>query len=237
MTEAIREQLSAFVDGELSPVEAELLLKRVERDPALRAALDRYLLLGASIRSETTGAPSRDFAARVTGALDREQRKSTSWVANVRAHRKPFYFAVGGSAVAASLVALVMVLSPVTPVDLNGQPNLVASDQSSVQSSPSSLSSENAPTVIPADAVRASQLRQHVENSYGNTTVVSQGGNGRLASYVMAHSQYSSPLSRRNVLTGLLVEEGDEQSVQAPVRTPMDQASGSSSSDGAMAIR
>jgi sigma-E factor negative regulatory protein RseA len=233
MTEAIREQLSAFVDGELSPVEAELLLKRVERDPALRAALDRYLLLGAGIRSETTGSPSRDFAARVTGALDREQRNANSWVARLRTNRKPLYIALGGGAVAASIVALVMVLAPAATNHLNPEVNLVASEQSS--------SNNDLPTVIPAAAVRASQLRQQVENSYGNTAnnaaMVSQGDNRRLASYVMAHSQYSSPLSRRNVLTGLLVEESDSDPLDAPVKPQLDRAGASSSSDRAMAIR
>ena len=39
--------------------------------------------------------------------------------------------------------------------------------------------------------------------------------NGRLANFVVAHSEYSSPLGRRNVLTGLVAEDVSvEQSVE-----------------------
>jgi hypothetical protein len=40
--------------------------------------------------------------------------------------------------------------------------------------------------------------------------------NGRLANFVVAHSEYSSPLGRRNVLTGLVADD-------VPVDQPVDQ--------------
>ena len=220
MTEAIREQLSAFVDGELSPVEAELLLKRVERDPALRSALDRYMLLGAAIRSDTSGSPSRDFAARVAGAIDKEQRgvaSVASWAARLRRKRSGDRWAkpAMGGAVAACVVALAMLFVPRlsndgVPVSGGG---VIASTDGAVVS-PVNGATGTGPTVIPAEAVRASQLRQQLESRYSNELPVLQvdGGN-RLATYMMAHSQYSSPLSRRNVLTGLLADEVSDEAV------------------------
>jgi sigma-E factor negative regulatory protein RseA len=215
MTEAIREQLSAFVDGELSPVEAELLLKRVDRDPALRATLDSYLLLGAAIRSETTGAPSRDFAARVAKAVDAEQSGTTkvlSWATRLTrrpdGRRKSMWMAVGGSVVAASVVALAILITPHVSQNVPNSPETMAATNSAANSVISNAqTTADEPTVIPADVVRASQLRQQVENEWS-----SQRDSTRLASYVVAHSQYASPLSRRNALTGLLVEEstGDD---------------------------
>ena len=52
MSERIKEQLSAFLDGELPEPESALLLKRLERDDDLRGALSRYSLIGAVLRSD-----------------------------------------------------------------------------------------------------------------------------------------------------------------------------------------
>ena len=50
MSERLHEQLSALLDGELPAGEAELLLVRLQRDPALRATLARYTVAGDAIR-------------------------------------------------------------------------------------------------------------------------------------------------------------------------------------------
>ncbi len=44
MSEQIREQVSAFLDGELPDSETELLLKRLTRDGELRESFGRYAL-------------------------------------------------------------------------------------------------------------------------------------------------------------------------------------------------
>ena len=44
MTDRIKEQLSAFLDGELPEPESALLLKRLERDDELRGALSRMTI-------------------------------------------------------------------------------------------------------------------------------------------------------------------------------------------------
>ena len=53
MSEQIREQVSAFLDGELPNSETELLLKRLTRDPELRESFGRYALIGESLRGGT----------------------------------------------------------------------------------------------------------------------------------------------------------------------------------------
>ena len=50
MSEQIREQVSAFLDGELPNSESELLLKRLTRDGVLRESFGRYALIGEAIR-------------------------------------------------------------------------------------------------------------------------------------------------------------------------------------------
>lgn len=208
MNETIREQLSAFIDGELSPSEAELFVKRLERDPALGAALDRYMMAGAAIRTQTAVGPSTDFAARVAIAIaDEKSGARPAWASRWR--RKPSRWTrplVGGVA-AAGVFALSMLLFPQwSNRDVAVTPTVAASAPTSA----------GQPVVIPAEVVRASQLRQQMElYSNGLAPQVQQGG--RLATYVMAHSQFSSPLNRRNVLTGLLVEDADDPTATTEV--------------------
>ena len=72
MTDRIKEQLSAFLDGELPDPESALLLKRLERDDELRGALSRYSLIGAVLRSDGDVPAARQVAARVSAAIARE---------------------------------------------------------------------------------------------------------------------------------------------------------------------
>jgi sigma-E factor negative regulatory protein RseA len=196
MTLAIREQLSAFVDGELSPAEAELFLKRVERDASLRQALDRYLVMSEALRSHSASGPSRDFAARVSQAIAKEtgNPKQTAWqsLRPVTRWARP----MAGGAVAASVLAAMLFVVP------NFQGN-----DATLTARDSGTESGTTATIIPAEAVRAAQARQQAEMYPSDMPVLQVSNGGRLAGYVMAHSEYASPLGRRNVLTGLLAEE------------------------------
>jgi len=70
MTDQIREQMSALLDGELAPGELGLLVRRMERDAALRRAFGNYVLAGESLRAPGCIIASPGFAARVSAALD-----------------------------------------------------------------------------------------------------------------------------------------------------------------------
>jgi sigma-E factor negative regulatory protein RseA len=201
MTDAIREQLSAFVDGELSAAEAELFLKRVERDAALRQSLDRYLLMSEALRSQSAGGPSRDFASRVATAIEMETAvpHKTGW----RMPRSRWAMPVAGGAVAASVLAAAVFFAP----------RLTGTDGGAFASREGVATEYAEQTIIPADAVRAAQARLAAEYP-SDMPVLQVSDGGRLAGYVMAHSEYSSPLGRRNVLTGLLSEE---QAGEGPV--------------------
>ena len=52
MNEAIRMQVSAFVDGELPENEAELLVRRLSQDAVLRQQVAEYLAIGRIMRGE-----------------------------------------------------------------------------------------------------------------------------------------------------------------------------------------
>jgi negative regulator of sigma E activity len=52
MTEEIQDQISAFVDDELSLDECMFLVRRFERDPQARRRVASYLTIGAALRGE-----------------------------------------------------------------------------------------------------------------------------------------------------------------------------------------
>lgn len=102
MSEQVLEQLSAFMDGELPAAEERLLLARLERDPALRAAWERYHMVSDVMR-DALPRQRVSVADRVMAELDQvptpRRRRVSGWL-------KPAV----GVAVAAS-VAMVAVIS------------------------------------------------------------------------------------------------------------------------------
>ena len=104
MSEQIREQVSAFLDGELPNSETELLLKRLTRDGELRESFGRYALIGEAIRGNSRGLVTKNFAGRVNLAIDGEPVTASGQVRESRAPRwwRPF----AGVAVAAGVAAV-----------------------------------------------------------------------------------------------------------------------------------
>src|SRR6266851_7605869 len=108
MSEQIREQVSAFLDGELPNSETELLLKRLTRDGELRESFGRYALIGEAIRGTTRGGLiTRGFTGRVNLAIDGEAIPANGHVPQTRGPRwwRPF----AGAAVAAGVAAVAVV--------------------------------------------------------------------------------------------------------------------------------
>jgi len=198
MTAPIQEQLSAFCDGELSAAEAELLLKRLQRDPQLRATAGRYGLIGEALRSTQAGGPSREFAAQISKAIEREALPHRAW-RPVVGWLKP----VAGGAIAAGVAAVALVSLRITP--LSNTTVVAAVDAGTGSSSSQPVEVRTVPAAANADA--APRYTVPTNNSNRTAPPILMMNGGRLASFVIAHSEYSSPLGQRNVLTGLLVED------------------------------
>jgi negative regulator of sigma E activity len=83
MTEQINDQISAFIDNELSADESALLVRRFERDTEARARAMRYTLIGASLRGELLEPhPSvlrRRIAAALSGAMPNVPKVRERW--------------------------------------------------------------------------------------------------------------------------------------------------------------
>ncbi len=64
----MKENLSAWMDGELSAEQARPLLPQLSRDPGLRAGWDYYHLIGDALR----GVQGPDLCAKICARLDAE---------------------------------------------------------------------------------------------------------------------------------------------------------------------
>lgn len=69
MNDALKIQLSAFVDGELPENESELLVRRLGQDIVLRQQVAEYLQLGRLIRGEQELAGMSQLRGRIGAAL------------------------------------------------------------------------------------------------------------------------------------------------------------------------
>lgn len=247
MSERLHEQLSALLDGELPAGEAELLLARLQRDPALRATLARYTLTGDAIRVASLQAAvqvepvaSAGFAARISAAIEAEEQQQASVLAGMnvlpaaraevapplaaparRARRgslRRWLQPLGGVAVAAGVAGLALMVVPQGPIGSPGgsQPVQVAAAPVSAPVPALVAVVEPAALLAAASAGDSARLLPGLDSARepaSYTTPLSPGGPAptfipaaELASYVVAHSDVSGPLARRNVLTGLAAE-------------------------------
>lgn len=116
MNDKAREQLSAFLDGELEPQEQELFLARLSRDASERQRLERYAVIGAAIRNEVRVDRPASIADGVMAKLASERSPAVhSLDAEVpaRGRLSAWLKPVAGLAVAASVATVTIVaISP-----------------------------------------------------------------------------------------------------------------------------
>jgi len=169
MTDQIREQISALLDGELAVGETSLLVRRMERDAELRRVFASYVLAGESLHSPGGVIASRGFAVRVSAALDEgaavEVPASTPMGGLPQRWRRP----LAGAAVAAgAALAAVLLVSP------EGGRNQFAGGGTVAPARPAAV------MVLPVG---------------GASPTLAE--NQRLAGYLVAHGQYATPIGRR----------------------------------------
>lgn len=208
MTERIKEQLSAFLDGELPDPESALLLKRLERDDDLRGALSRYSLIGAVLRSDGDVPAARQVAARVSAAIAKEPFRGVSFI------RIPSRVAVlraaAGLAVAASVAfgAVVLVQQSSSQDPPGAEAVMAQADMSPVQPVSDEIDVVDAPAkiyVTPPATDRPAGIPP-----------------AELANYLVAHYGYASPLARRSVGAGLISDDDPSLVDGAPPGEPND---------------
>src|SRR5690606_34329775 len=107
MNDALRMQVSAFVDGELAENETELLLRRLSQDAALRQLVAQYLTIGRALRGEREIPGMADLRGRIAAALGEEQPSETLPATAGPGFR--WLRPVAGMAVAATVAGLALV--------------------------------------------------------------------------------------------------------------------------------
>ena len=70
MNEGIKNQISAFVDGELPEAEAQLLLRRLSQDVELRQQAAEYFAIGRALRGQGSVAEIGGLRGRIAAAID-----------------------------------------------------------------------------------------------------------------------------------------------------------------------
>jgi sigma-E factor negative regulatory protein RseA len=198
MSEQIREQVSAFLDGELPNSETELLLKRLTRDSELREGFGRYALIGEAIRGTSRGLLTKGFTGRVNFAIDGEAVPADGHAPEIRSPRwwRPF----AGTAVAAGVAAIAIVALQQRAVVPAPRPALTVVAQNTAP----------AQGAVPVPAPREAISYTVPATSPEATVAVAPA---RLTNYVFAHSKYSSGLAQRGVLADLLIEADEQQPV------------------------
>ncbi|MDP9012519.1 MAG: sigma-E factor negative regulatory protein [Pseudomonadota bacterium] len=184
MSEQIREQVSAFLDGELPSSETELLLKRLMRDAELRESFGRYALVGECLRGGAPARLSQGFAVRINRAIDGEPPVVGPQPARAPSGRwwRPF----AGVAVAAGVAAVAVVALQQRAI----APTMRAALPSTAQNA----------VIAPARPKEA--ISYTVPDASGAVPAVLPAA--RLTNYVFAHSNYSSVMGQNDVLNDLL---------------------------------
>jgi negative regulator of sigma E activity len=217
-------------DGELSAAECELLARRLSRDEALRAQWSRYALMGAALRAErgvklhdrvarrvqvqvaleaaygdvasvdvNPARPAAVQPARATGLADRWMRVA-----------RPVF----GAGIAAGVAAMSILwlrgqetpesLLAAEPVTVEYSPEPVGTTVA-LQETPVVANSPVARERVDAGMTNGEPFRYSTPAPSAQRSVAPPA---RLANYVVAHSEYSGPLSRRLALLGLVGSDG-----------------------------
>ncbi|MCH7830021.1 MAG: hypothetical protein IIB75_05575 [Proteobacteria bacterium] len=116
MNDAIRMQLSAYVDGELPENEAELLLRRMSQNVELRREVAEFLAIGRMLRGEPGIAGADRLVERVAAAID-DRPVDTEEVPDSRAAARDIRPLVGFAIVATVALAAIFGLQQIRGVD------------------------------------------------------------------------------------------------------------------------
>ena len=197
MNEELDSQLSAMFDDELPPGECELLARRLSRDEPLKARWGRYAIMSAVIRAERGVRLNAPLAGRVNAVLLAEPALAAQAAPrDRRATRLRWWQPLAGSAVAAGVAAVsILWLRSHTP-DAPLAARVI---------SPAAVGT--APAAAPQGEIYTVPVPKPPAALVPST---------ELANYVVAHSMFSPPVARRNLLSAFLTSEPAAAGTEEP---------------------
>ena len=153
MNEALKMQISAFVDGELPDNEAELLLRRLSQDAAMRQQVAEFLEIGRLIRRDQDVPGVDRLRGRIAAALGDESLPVVEDKATVGSS---LMTPASGIAVAATVAVVALAgLSQLTAPEDAGLRDAVAIDLAPTYTEPSvDVVLQNAPSDRELDLLR-----------------------------------------------------------------------------------
>lgn len=196
-------QLSALFDNELPPEQAEFVIRRAVKDPALRTSWGRYALIGACLRNEPIHANLRqpDVAERVRMALagEAEHPLQSDVATAVAGNQRKGWSLFGRGALGGAIAAGVAVLSLFVMNSMGPQAMPDAAIQTAqagtaaaagLDSQPAAeVSRVDAPVLMAANDSPAPSYTTPVDNSPARVS-------GQMANLVVAHSQVAASAMR-----------------------------------------
>jgi len=197
MNEELDSQLSAMFDDELPPGECELLARRLSRDEPLKARWGRYAIMSAVIRAERGVRLNAPLAGRVNAVLLAEPALAAQAAPrDRRATRLRWWQPLAGSAVAAGVAAVsILWLRSHTP-DAPLAARVI---------SPAAVGT--APAAAPQGEIYTVPVPKPPAALVPST---------ELANYVVAHSMFSPPVARRNLLSAFMTSEPAAAGTEEP---------------------
>lgn len=223
MNEERDSQLSAMFDGELPGGECELLARRLAREEAMRSQWSRFAMIGAAVRAERGVALHDRVAWRVQSVIAQEPaygdgaeigatNARTAAVVPAEVLRRAatrrwarFTRPLMGAGIAASVAAASILF-----LRIQGGTEERVADTAAVPA-PSAVASS--PTLVAQQTTPTKATVSHAASAQDGYTTPLPGQsnnlaqNASLANYVVAHSEYSGPISRRMALLGILASE------------------------------
>jgi sigma-E factor negative regulatory protein RseA len=208
MNEELDSQLSAMFDNELQAAECELLARRLSRDGDLKARWGRYAVIGAVIRAERGVTLDGTMAGRVSAALTREPSLTDTPARSGRRAQSRWWQPLAGAGLAAGVAAVSIFW--LRSQALSGHSHVLVS---TLTASPSLVATAMQPTpALQSANVAANDSFVVPPAPQGQTMLVPPT---ELADYVVAHSAFSWPVSRGNLLSALMVSEPGTSSTPA----------------------
>jgi sigma-E factor negative regulatory protein RseA len=215
MNEELDSQLSAMFDDELPAAECELLARRLSRDEQLKARWGRYAVIGATIRAERGVRLNAGLAGRVSAAISSEAPLAAEPAPQPKKRwNVGWWQPLAGVAAAAGVaaVSIIWMRSQVLPDALPAVAQTVVP----------AIATVNNPV---AATVASATTRGNAGDS--DSYVVPKNSPRRLvfpstelANYVVAHSEFSSPVTRRNLLSSFMASESGTAGTSAGSEEP-----------------
>lgn len=195
MTNRIQDQVSAFVDDELSTEECRFFVRRLARDVEARSQLIRYATIGAALRGEVFHPDPEILRRRLQGAMDGAQpAEAVPSQLGSRARRNVFK-PLAGIAIAASVAVVAIALS--RPGNDGGVTDSVALQ---AQSQLQELELDGLPSyVVPPESAEQRIVSPEL----------------RLTNYLVRHGEYASGIGRTVVHSNVMIHTADDADTPA----------------------